>query len=130
MHLYSTTKLRSLLAESGRSQAEIAQAAGISQSTVSRALSSNSKRHARARVKLAAYARALMPVNTYLSSDQEKAVVKAFGRIWDGSRAHGEAIVRVIHALGSFGHKVRIDKGGSRERQRGSPQKTSKKNRT
>ena len=129
MHEDSSEIIRALIAEKGLTQAQLAERARISQSTVSRMLRSASKRYGRARQKLFTYARRQEPSVDDSTEHGPKRVATAFHRIWDGTDAHAAAIVRIINALAGLRPKASPGKGRMRERQRKSPQATSKKHR-
>jgi|SRR6185503_7533832 len=78
-------------------QEDIARAAKVSQSTVSRALSGAPLRRGRARVRLFTYANIQEHVEA--SRAGPGAVMDAFVRIWDGSPAHADAVAQVVDSL-------------------------------
>lgn len=130
MHDDARAKVRQLLAQNGLSQAKLAERAGISQSTVSRALHGSSQRHGRARSKLFTYAQNQETTEGILAEDGPKRVVKAFDRIWDGTDAHAAAIVKILNALAGLRPAGSPKKRGIREGQGESPQATAKKRRS
>jgi hypothetical protein len=83
----------------GLNQTKFANAAGVSQSTVSRALDRPSKHHGAARRKLFTYAN----INEWIGGEParggQEGVLQAFERIWDGSEEHATAVAKVIEAL-------------------------------
>ena len=91
-------KLGDFISTSGLSQEELATKAGVSQSTVSRALRRFPKKHSQAVVKLCSYAGIELKNDVSSTATGTKQVLKAFGEIWDGSDAHAAAIARIIEA--------------------------------
>jgi transcriptional regulator with XRE-family HTH domain len=89
--------LKKIMGMHGLSQMSLAQRAGVSQSTVSRALKGLPLRYGRARSKLISYA--VSDLKSEKITDGAEQIVDAFQRIWDGSEAHAAAVVKVIEAL-------------------------------
>lgn len=91
--------LQDYMRQNGLSQAQLAKEVGVSQSAVSRAISGTLHRRGAARRKLFAYA----GIDDYkcikYEGDPRAKVMAAFDRIWDNSKAHADAIARVIQAL-------------------------------
>jgi transcriptional regulator with XRE-family HTH domain len=85
----------------GYSQSTLARAAGVSQSTVSRALQGKHERQGAALLKLFSYA-GLIRATEAQGGGSEERVLNAFQRAWDGTEAHAEAVARVIDALGGL----------------------------
>lgn len=78
-------------------QAGLAKAAGVHQSTVSRVLDEKTTtRQGQARARLVAYARNAL--RGEMANGREK-VLTAFDAVWDGSQEHAAAVARIIDAL-------------------------------
>jgi class 3 adenylate cyclase len=94
----NSARLEALMNERRLSQEQLAESAGVSQSTVSRALRKGPQRNGRARAILFTFVEnelnRTVPVGT--GRDQ---VLGAFDRIWDGTELHAAAVVKVIEAL-------------------------------
>ena len=94
--------LRRYLETCGRSQTEVARAAGVNQSTVHRALGSTGirQRPSKALIKLCNYAE--IRINRRLEADpaQNDRLMDAVRLAWDGTEAHAIALARVIRELG------------------------------
>lgn len=88
--------IRAYMKKTGISQTELAVRAGVSQATVSRALAKRPERSGKAWRKLCTFIHQLPAA---AAGPGQGAVLQAFGRIWDGSEVHAEAIARVIDAL-------------------------------
>jgi transcriptional regulator with XRE-family HTH domain len=82
----------------GLSQSELANAAGVSQSTVSRALRKAPGKHSNASRRLCVYAGIEAEDATGSTVVGTKLVLKTFENIWDGTDAHAAAIARIIEA--------------------------------
>jgi transcriptional regulator with XRE-family HTH domain len=82
----------------GWSESQLATKAGVSQSTVSRALTRESKRVGRAQKKLFIYAKL---INSRESKELKAKyrVMSALERIWGRSDQHAEAVAKIIDAL-------------------------------
>ena len=106
----------SCLKGEGLSQDALAERAGVSQSTVSRAFHAKPIRHGAARQKLLRYASARVGVVDWQERDGVKRVAGAFSRIWDGSEAHADAVANVIGALAGLAPKSSRGKKGERRR--------------
>jgi transcriptional regulator with XRE-family HTH domain len=91
-------KLCNFITTRGLSQEELASEAGVSQSTVSRALRRFPERHSQAVIKLCNYAGIELKNDMGSTAIGTKQVLKAFEEIWDGSDAHATAIARIIEA--------------------------------
>jgi transcriptional regulator with XRE-family HTH domain len=90
-------RLRAFMDKTGLAQEELARNAGVSQSTVCRALQGATIRGA-AKEKLFSYAKidvAQLPEKAKAS----RRLIAAFDRIWARSEMHAEAIVRIIDTL-------------------------------
>ncbi|MBZ5561682.1 MAG: helix-turn-helix domain-containing protein [Acidobacteriia bacterium] len=105
-------ELREFMAKRGLSQELLARRAGVSQSTVSRALRGGAVRHSRARHRLMSFARVAGPTLDTSTKGGISRVVEAFNEIWDGSTAHADAVARVIEAM------VGLRPAGARRRKR------------
>jgi hypothetical protein len=77
----------------------LAERARVSQATVSRALRGVAHRHSQARYRLLNFMRFTESTFKDPTKGGKKRVVEAFDEIWDGSRAHAEAVANVIAAL-------------------------------
>jgi len=91
--------LKSFMEEKHLGQVDLARKAGVSQSTVSRALSGFPLRRGRARSKLFIYAQIKDPERQVVPKKGPQRVMTAFQRIWDGTEAHASAVARIIDAL-------------------------------
>ena len=80
-------------------QAALAQAAGVSQPTVSRALSGAPVRQGAAYRKLLAYIDARSGRHRPDIERGKRRVTKAFEKIWDGSEVHAAIIAQIIEDL-------------------------------
>lgn len=90
--------LRAYMDMSRLSEQDLARAAGVSQSTVSRALNATAVRRGKARARLFKYC----GINEYLEHTPDRVrevVMGAFERVWDRSDDHAAAIAKVIDAL-------------------------------
>lgn len=86
----------------GLSQSQVAINAGVSQSTVSRALDGIPLRRGEARDKLFTYAGIKCISDRGRSHDPRATILATFDEIWDGSERHAIAVARVIASLGAF----------------------------
>lgn len=121
-------EIRTFLEEQELSQTELAEQAGVSQPTVSRALHNQRERSTSQRQKLIGYIRA----QARRSRRQHYApgvtrVTNAFERIWDGSEAHARAVASVIDAMVDL--RPAGKRRGKRGKQRSAPQRTPEKRR-
>src|SRR5882672_11562814 len=96
---HQNTILHEYLRAKGLSQVEMARRAKVSQSTVSRALQQTAGRHSNARYRLFAYSGLREFVAAHPTNDGVGQVINAFNRIWDGSQAHAQSVVKIIQAL-------------------------------
>jgi transcriptional regulator with XRE-family HTH domain len=87
------------MAKHGLSQTRLAEQARVSQSTVSRALRRVPDRHSQARFRLSNFTHITESTFEDRAKGGIKQVVDAFDEIWDGSKAHAEAVANVIEAL-------------------------------
>ena len=94
-------EVRRYLASSGVTQGQLADAAGISQSTVSRAISTQPRRSGQARRSLSIY------MHQAGEAALPQSVFTALARTWDGSDAHAEALVGLILASRSLWPNMR-----------------------
>jgi hypothetical protein len=88
--------IRQFMASAGLSQSQLAKRAGVSQPTVSRALSKQPERIGRAWNKLFTF---IQQSPTPDDGPGHGIVLQAFERIWDGSAVHAEAVAKVIDAM-------------------------------
>jgi transcriptional regulator with XRE-family HTH domain len=93
-----SARLGALMNERGLSQDELAECAGVSQSTVSRALRKGPQRNGRARLVLFTFVENELNRTATAGTGRDQ-VMGAFDRIWDGSEVHAAAVVKVIEAL-------------------------------
>jgi transcriptional regulator with XRE-family HTH domain len=91
-------RLEAFLEERGLSQAKVAELAGVSQSTVSRAVRRSQQRKGQARKKLFTFIENDFSRSATAGSGRDQ-VLNAFDRIWDGSEVHAVAVAKVIEAL-------------------------------
>lgn len=87
-----------LMKREGLDQAALAAAAGVSQPTVSRALTTEPVRRGRAYRKLLAYVTGRSGKKP-LATSGTKRVAKAFEKIWDGSDVHAAIVAQIIKDL-------------------------------
>jgi altronate dehydratase len=99
------TLLEEFMKDRHLSQVDLAKAAKISQSTVSRALARETTRQTKAMSRLFVYmqeqlrSQALSGIRAQPLSGKGKAkVINAFEAIWDGSDIHASAIANIITA--------------------------------
>ena len=105
-------QLRDFIRKKRLSQARLADQAGVSQSTVSRALSGTLERHGTARSKLFTYA-LIDESKTSSASRGKRRVIRAFDTIWDGSESHAAAIAKIIEALADLRPAKPTKQGGT-----------------
>jgi transcriptional regulator with XRE-family HTH domain len=106
-----SNQLRTFMRNRGYSQNTLASAAGVSQSTVSRALQGKHERQGAALLKLFSFAGLIRDAEVRSGSSEEQ-VLNAFQRAWDGTEAHAAAVARVIDALGGLqARSARLGKG-------------------
>jgi transcriptional regulator with XRE-family HTH domain len=92
-------RLRAFMQQRRLSQTALAQVAGVSQATVSRALGRGGLRHGAARSKLFTHAGISEWKAPGSRGEGRELVLEAFERVWDHSEAHAVAVARVIDAL-------------------------------
>jgi hypothetical protein len=90
----------------GHTQAEAAEAAGVDQSTICRALKGKGRRKGAARGRICNYA---LGASDHDAGDGVSRVAEAFERIWDRTNAHANAVVNVIGSLEGLVPKGRGD---------------------
>lgn len=104
-------RLRAFMDSNGLSQAQLAEKAGVSQPTVSRALSGKGERRGAARSRLFSY----VGISEYSvfgpKAEARERVAEAFERVWEHSKVLADAIVMITDAL--------ADLPGKRERGQG-----------
>ncbi|MEQ1921606.1 MAG: helix-turn-helix transcriptional regulator [Pyrinomonadaceae bacterium] len=88
--------LRELMRERHLSQQEVAKSAGVSQSTVSRALNGNMRRSGKGKKMLFRFMQQELGQEIFLAGKDK--VVRAFESVWDGSDEHAAAIAKIISA--------------------------------
>ncbi len=119
-------RLLEIMQEKGLSQKDIATAAKVNQSTVSRAMRGFRKRQSQAQKRLCIYA----GVSAYLDDeDSTERVVRAFRLIRDGSEVQAAAVANIIDALARLCTHVQSEKGGQVEGRRKSTEETPEKSR-
>lgn len=79
------------------SETELADQAGVSQSSVSRALSGTISRRGRAFGTLFRFIQRNSTKRT-----AKRRIVAAFDRVWNGTQGHAESIARVVESLEDF----------------------------
>ena len=94
--------LHQLMAERGLSQEELAKVAGVSQSTVSRALNRTIRRRGAAYIRLCIYAGVVPPGDFPGLAQAHETVLASFERIWDRTDSHAAAIAQVIDSLAAL----------------------------
>jgi DNA-binding MurR/RpiR family transcriptional regulator len=101
MHIMQDgSDVREFMAREAISEATLAKQAGVSQSTVSRAIAGVGVRYGAARSKLFTYIH-----NHSIAVPPKKGVqrvVTAFERIWDRTEEHAAVVARIIDALESL----------------------------
>ena len=99
------TAIRAHMAHSGISQEELAREVGMHQSQVSRILRGEFRRLSPNLKKLCLYAR--IRVDSLGNGGQgrlaSEELGKAVAEVWDGSKRHEKALIRVIRSLKAFG---------------------------
>lgn len=98
MHLGSdvTQLTRAYLRITGETQVTLASKAGVSQSTVSRAINVIPDRNGAAKARLCIY------IQNALADASLISAVDALTEIWDGSEAHANALATLIAASGEL----------------------------
>ena len=91
----------------GLTQASLAKAIGVSQPTISRALSGRYTRHSRARAKLFKYAEISTRDERLNMVEAVERLLAAFDRLRAHSDVHADTIVRIIDALAELARPVR-----------------------
>lgn len=104
-------RLRAFMDRNGLSQAQLAEKAGVSQPTVSRALSGKGERRGAARSRLFSYVGISEYPPSGAKAEARERVAEAFERVWEHSKALADSIVRITDAL--------ADLPGKRERGQG-----------
>jgi transcriptional regulator with XRE-family HTH domain len=102
-------KIRQYMNKHGITQREMAQVAGVSQATVSRALKGKALRHGMARSRLFIK----IKFNESALIKARGRVLTAFDAIWDYSEGHADAVARVIDDLGKLCKPDRRSRGDS-----------------
>lgn len=93
------SELRAVMEAKGLDQTELARLAQVSQATVSRVLRGGvRKRRGRAYLRLCNYIHQQTQQQMFPTISRER-VHEAIDRIWDASRTHAEAIMRIVDAL-------------------------------
>jgi transcriptional regulator with XRE-family HTH domain len=98
----AASQLEAFMREHDFSQTGLANAAGVSQSTVSRALGRVPGKHSKAYAKLCKYAETKYDERDDSAAKGVNAVNAAFRNIWDGTARQAMAIAKIIEALGSL----------------------------
>jgi transcriptional regulator with XRE-family HTH domain len=104
-------QLRAFMQKRRLNQPQLAAAANVSQSTVSRTLRGAAKRYSKARLRLLAYAGITESAAEIPGGSATERVVNAFKRIWDGTEVHAAKIVEVIDALSGLHPNAKDEKG-------------------
>ncbi len=104
-------RIRTFMHCNGLSQTQLAEMAGVSQATVSRALSGKGERRGAARSRLFSYVGISEYPGSGAKAEARERIAEAFERVWEHSKALADAIVRITDAL--------ADLPGKRERGRG-----------
>ena len=89
--------MRAFLTDSGLSEADLATKAGVSQATVSRALTGKLSARGPAAKRLFKFIQ--KRTTNKMSTGR---IVQAFDRVWNGTREHAESIARVVESLQNF----------------------------
>ena len=97
-----SSKLKQYLREERMSQAALARAANVSQSTVSRALRRQPSKHSDAFVTLCRYAVINVEETGDSTANRINVVNAAFMKIWDGTDRQALAIAKIVEALGGL----------------------------
>jgi transcriptional regulator with XRE-family HTH domain len=93
-----SARLEAFLRDRSLSEQQMAEMAGVSQSTVSRARHGSPQRHGGARERLFTFLENELNGSATAGSGRDQ-VLNAFDRIWDGSEVHATAVAKVIQAL-------------------------------
>jgi transcriptional regulator with XRE-family HTH domain len=83
----------------GLTQAEFAKASKVNQSTVSRILRENPRRHGKALKAICNYAGIELENAGTSTTEPKKLIMDTFMKIWDGTDLHAETVARIIVAL-------------------------------
>ena len=97
---HESAEILRFMRERQLSQDELAEAAGVSQSTVCRSLAKDAERRGAARARLINYVRAQKtsrPVQE--CSDGWDSIVSVARGVWNGTDAHARLIIEVLGAL-------------------------------
>src|SRR5690242_14846853 len=94
-----SARLRRHMRQHGLTQAEVGRRAGVSQATVSRALSGPSRREGAGHSRLFNYLQ--------LSPDLPERALDAVRQVWDGTPEHEGALARLIEASGDLWPRLR-----------------------
>lgn len=104
-------RLAAYMRHKGVNQAQLAQEANVSQSTVSRILNGRRVRSSEALVRLSR----ILHENAYPAPDGDNAgrerILSAVDNVWDGSAEHAEVIARVVEALADCSNHRRSAQG-------------------
>jgi predicted transcriptional regulator len=95
--------VREFLDREGISEATLANRAGVSQSTVSRAITGRGVRHSAVRAILFSY---MQSQGALPPKKGVQRVVTAFENIWDRTEEHAVEVARIIDALGNLRPKA------------------------
>jgi transcriptional regulator with XRE-family HTH domain len=95
-------QLKRLMHTHKLSQIELALAAKVSQSTVSRALHGPPSKYSEAYQRLCSYAERNLDRKKGLMTEKTNVVEEAFTKIWDGTEHQARAIAKIIEALGDL----------------------------
>jgi transcriptional regulator with XRE-family HTH domain len=113
-------RIRACMRREKLGQSQLAEAAGVSQATVSRALSgAEHVRHSRAHLKLMSYVGKTQPDGGKVrqrSKSNVKRINEAFAKIWDGSAVHAAVVAQIIEDLGALEVKSALKKKGLQKR--------------
>lgn len=90
-------RVRAYLENKDLSESELADLAGVSQSTVSRAISGTISRRGRAFRVLFKFIQ-----KNSTQATAKRRIAAAFDRVWNGTQGHAESIARVVESLEDF----------------------------
>lgn len=110
----SLRRLAKLVASGRVTQAQVAAAAGVDQSQVSRILAGRCTRLSTNVERLCRLEHAMRSRSTLSDAHLRKPIDAAIAAVWDGSSAHASAIAEVVLSLGPLQSTFNRNRSGSR----------------